>query len=178
VCSNKIKRGKKMRKNTKWLFLGLVALLIGAQVPAFARGSFSFSFGVSSGGFCRPTYWHPAPVYYAPYAPCIVRPCCPPQTVVVVPEVREVRTVREVREVPVVQRQCSPTIRDIFDDGELLRLNDDTLWGVSPAGQHTSRLWRKNETVAVERSGQYSYPYALRNLQTGETVAAALKQAR
>lgn len=172
-----------MTKKIKYTLFILVVFLIGSQNFAYAghgkkhHSSWSFSFGVSNGSFMhRPSYWQPAPVCYTPCPRYVVHHY--PTPIMVVPQQVHVcePVVHHVVKQEIIRQEIYPTIQTIFERGELIKLNDDTLWGISPTGQYTTRRWHRGARILLETSGQYSFPYLLRNLETGEIAEANLKQ--
>lgn len=59
--------------------------------------------------------------------------------------------------------------------GDMIQLQDGTLWEIASYEQHKTKLWRKGDTLQVSRSGNSVYPYQLTNLYSQETAEANLK---
>jgi len=65
-------------------------------------------------------------------------------------------------------------IDDVMDDGNLVKLEDDSLWKVSPLDVVNSALWLPVSNITVIDSDDPSYPYKLINTDDDEVVNAQL----
>jgi hypothetical protein len=64
-------------------------------------------------------------------------------------------------------------IINVEDDGQTVELMDGSTWSVS-IGEHTRSIcWYPTQRIVVEKSGDPSYPYRLRNLDTAGDVVKA-----
>jgi hypothetical protein len=65
-------------------------------------------------------------------------------------------------------------IQSVMDDGSVIKLEDDSLWKVSPIDEINSALWLPATDIAVIDSDDLSYPYKLVNKDDNEVVNARL----
>jgi hypothetical protein len=68
----------------------------------------------------------------------------------------------------------SQTIDDVLDDGNLIKLNDGSLWQVSPYDAADSGVWTSATEITVIDGNDPNYPYKLVNTDDNETVNAKL----
>ncbi len=68
----------------------------------------------------------------------------------------------------------SQTIDSILDDGNMIKLNDGSLWQVSPFDVTDSGLWTSASEITVIDGNDPAYPYKLVNTDDNETVNAKL----
>jgi hypothetical protein len=70
---------------------------------------------------------------------------------------------------------CLPSINSIYDGGELIQLNDGSLWLISDGGRSTARRWMLSDQILVTRCGDGPYPFILTNRNSNTAVYAAMK---
>jgi len=63
-------------------------------------------------------------------------------------------------------------LRDKFDEGRIVLLEDESMWEIHPADRLTAARWLRISTIAVEHTQEEGYPYRLTNSTEGETVRA------
>ena len=68
----------------------------------------------------------------------------------------------------------SHTLDGVMDDGNLIKLDDDSLWQVSPYDVIDSALWLPPSDITVIEGNDPGYPYKLVNTDDSETVNARL----
>ena len=68
--------------------------------------------------------------------------------------------------------QGAVLLSKIAGSGEVVSLQDGTSWAISPIDQIRAQNWQKDDRIRVEKNDDYLYPYALHNLDSGETVLA------
>ena len=68
----------------------------------------------------------------------------------------------------------SHTLDGVMDDGNLIKLDDDSLWQVSPIDAIDSALWLPPSDITVIEGNEPGYPYKLVNTDDNETVNARL----
>ena len=68
----------------------------------------------------------------------------------------------------------SQTIDSVLDGGNLIKLNDGSLWQVSPYDAADSGVWTSSTEITVIEGNDPSYPYKLVNTDDNETVNAKL----
>jgi TPR repeat protein len=68
----------------------------------------------------------------------------------------------------------SQTIDSVLDDGNLIKLNDGSLWQVSPYDAADSGVWTSATEITVIDGNDPNYPYKLVNTDDNETVNAKL----
>jgi hypothetical protein len=61
-----------------------------------------------------------------------------------------------------------------LDDGNLIKLNDGSLWQVSPYDAADSGVWTSATEITVIDGNDPNYPYKLVNTDDNETVNAKL----
>jgi hypothetical protein len=65
-------------------------------------------------------------------------------------------------------------IESVMDDGSVIKLEDDSLWQVSPFDVIDSALWLPISDITVIEGNDPGYPYKLVNTDDGEVVNARL----
>jgi hypothetical protein len=65
-------------------------------------------------------------------------------------------------------------IDSILDDGNLIKLEDGSLWEVSPSDAGESGVWTESSEITVIAGGDPGYPYRLVNTDDNEVVRARL----
>ncbi len=68
----------------------------------------------------------------------------------------------------------SQTIDSVLDDGNLIKLNDGSLWQVSPYDTADSGVWTSATEITVIDGNDPNYPYKLVNTDDNEKVNAKL----
>ena len=63
-------------------------------------------------------------------------------------------------------------LRDKFDEGRIVLLEDESMWEVHPADRLTVERWLRISTIAVEHTQEEGYPYRLTNSTERETARA------
>ena len=63
-------------------------------------------------------------------------------------------------------------IESVFDDGKLIKLQDGSLWEVSPLDAIDSALWLPMSGLTIIEGDDPSYPYKLVNTDDNEIVNA------
>jgi len=66
------------------------------------------------------------------------------------------------------------TIESIMDEGNLIKMDDGSLWQVSPFDVSDTAIWLESSEITVIQSKDPAYPYKLINADEHETVHARL----
>ena len=63
-------------------------------------------------------------------------------------------------------------LRDKQEDGDVVILEDESLWEVQPSDRVITARWLRMSTIIVEHTQKDGYPYLLKNTTEGETARA------
>ena len=130
------------------------------------RANWGFSLGIANGGTSAVV--QRAPVGCETYRPCVRTIPVPAPRVVVVPAPTCTYYTSETADV------CH-FIYTLYNAGELIQLEDGSLWEIAPNALPWTKRWLRNEQITITRTRSAQYPFQLYNRQTREAVTAVLK---
>jgi hypothetical protein len=154
-----------------WMVIGLLFFIIATAftVPVEAKTRVNVEIGAFLGAR-TPCYYPRREIVGYRYRPNRV-------VVYEAPRVYREREVVVVKERPRLEvSKDLPFVQEVYNKGEIIKLNDGSLWSVSEADARITGRWMRYDSIEVARSKSRSAPFKLINSTTGEEVKAHLKR--